>query len=52
MIAQNFQFNNYYNILTMFSIFWSITSLLPFDICTVGSTEFRTPISVIKKKTI
>jgi hypothetical protein len=26
------QFNNYYNLLTMFSIFWSITSLLAFDI--------------------
>jgi hypothetical protein len=25
-------FNNYYNLLTMFSIFWSITSLLAFDI--------------------
>jgi hypothetical protein len=26
------QFNNYYNLLTTFSIFWSITSLLAFDI--------------------
>jgi hypothetical protein len=28
------QFNNYYNLLTTFSIFWSITSLLAFDIPT------------------
>jgi hypothetical protein len=31
------QFNNYYNLLTMFSIFWSITSLLAFDIRTVSA---------------
>jgi hypothetical protein len=31
------QFNNYYNLLTMFSIFWSITSLLAFDILSKNS---------------
>jgi hypothetical protein len=31
------QFNNYYNLLTMFSIFWSITSLLAFDIRTISA---------------
>jgi hypothetical protein len=29
--------NNYYNLLTMFSIFWSITSILAFDIRTVSA---------------
>jgi hypothetical protein len=32
-----FPFNNYYNLLAMFSIFWSITSLLAFDIPTVSA---------------
>jgi hypothetical protein len=31
------QFNLYYNLLTMFSMFWSITSLLAFDIRTVSA---------------
>jgi hypothetical protein len=30
-------FNNYYNFLTTFSIFWSITSLLAFDILSKNS---------------
>jgi hypothetical protein len=37
MIAQKLQFNNYYNLLATFSIFWSITSLLAFDIRTVSA---------------
>jgi hypothetical protein len=37
MIVQKLQFNHYYNLLTMFSIFWSITSLLAFDIRTVSA---------------
>jgi hypothetical protein len=36
------QFNNYYNLLTMFSIFWSITSLLAFDMRITVTEFFKT----------
>jgi hypothetical protein len=32
MITQKLQLNNYYNPLTMFSIFWKITSLLAYSL--------------------